>query len=90
MESKTTEKFRKCFIGLPKNVQNEAIKTFKLWKANPFAKNLKFKKIHGSNDIYSVRIGINWRSIGVKEEDEITWFWIGSHSDYDKLIKKLK
>ena len=24
--------------------------------------------------------------LGVKENNTVTWFWIGSHSDYDKLL----
>ncbi len=90
MESKTTEKFRKCFESLPDIVQEEARKVYAKWRTNPYNEKLKFKKIHNKGDIYSVRIGLNWRAIGLKNEDKVIWFWIGSHSDYDKLIKKLK
>lgn len=89
MESKTTEKFRKCFESLPNSVQEEARRVYSKWKANPYDERLKFKKIHGKGDIYSVRIGLNWRAICTKTEDKVIWFWIGSHSDYDKLIKKM-
>lgn len=40
--------------------------------------------------VYSVRVGIRWRALGYREagprEDIVTWFWIGSHADYDKLV----
>jgi hypothetical protein len=40
--------------------------------------------------VYSVRAGIGWRAVGVmKNSDTIVWFWIGSHSEYDKLLKSL-
>ena len=26
---------------------------------------------------------------GVRKDNEIIWFWIGSHSDYDKLLSQL-
>lgn len=41
--------------------------------------------------IYSVRIGINHRALGVyrKETDTIIWYWMGSHADYDQLVGNL-
>ncbi len=40
--------------------------------------------------VYSVRAGIGWRAVGVmKDADTIVWFWIGPHSEYDKLLKNL-
>jgi len=30
-------------------------------------------------------MSIGYREIGVREE-EVIWFWIGSHADYDALI----
>jgi hypothetical protein len=48
---------------------------------------LQFKRIRG--DVYSVRIGLHFRALGKRSaEDEITWFWIGSHAEYDKLLKR--
>ncbi|MGI8504697.1 MAG: hypothetical protein ACR2LR_26735 [Hassallia sp.] len=39
--------------------------------------------------MYSVRIGKDWRAVGIKEEDVIIWFWIGSHSNYDNLLSQM-
>lgn len=39
--------------------------------------------------IYSVRIALGWRAVGVKEGEHMIWFWIGSHAEYDKLIALL-
>jgi hypothetical protein len=36
-----------------------------------------------------VRITIEYRALGVRDADEIVWFWIGSHADYEKLISRL-
>ena len=59
---------------------------YDVWQKDPYHPSLDFKQVHPKRPIYSVRIGIHWRAIGVKDDDTITWFWIGSHSDYDKLI----
>ena len=39
-----------------------------------------------SEDIYSVRIGLGYRALGLLEGTVVTWFWIGSHADYDRIL----
>jgi hypothetical protein len=51
---------------------------------------LQFKTIHQRLPIYSVRIGLHWRTIGVKRQDAVVWFWIGSHKDYDHKVEELR
>jgi hypothetical protein len=90
MKSELTDEFVKSFAGLPKRVQKTARKNYKLWKQNPSHPSLEFKKLNTKQAIYSVRAGIGWRAVGVmKNPDTIVWFWIGSHSNYDKLLKNL-
>lgn len=40
--------------------------------------------------VFSVRIGIGWRALGLKKDDTLIWFWIGSHSEYEKTLKKFR
>jgi hypothetical protein len=47
---------------------------------------LRFKLVHPTRPIYSVRIGLGYRALGVRDADTIVWFWIGSHDDYDRLL----
>ena len=37
--------------------------------------------------ILSVRIGLDWRAVCVRSGDKAIWYFIGSHADYDRLIK---
>jgi hypothetical protein len=39
--------------------------------------------------MHSARVGIGYRAVGVLGDDAITWFWIGSHADYDRLLENL-
>ena len=32
---------------------------------------------------------MDYRAVGVIKDNEIIWFWIGSHNVYDKLLRKL-
>ena len=89
MTSRTTERFRRAFQSLPPNVQRQARTAYRLWKQNPFHPSLQFKQVHSREPIYSVRVGIGWRAVGVRSEDEMVWFWIGSHADFDDLISRM-
>ncbi len=33
-----------------------------------------------------MRVGRDYRALGRESDQYIVWFWIGSHSDYDKLV----
>jgi hypothetical protein len=37
-----------------------------------------------------VRVGLNYRAVGVRDGQDVIWFWIGSHAEYDKLIQQFK
>lgn len=89
MISKTTRHFRQRLVKLPKSIRQQAKEAYKLFKQNPNHKSLRFKKVHLIEPIYSVRINIDYRAVGILEGKEIIWFWIGSHKEYDKLLKQL-
>jgi hypothetical protein len=48
-----------------------------------------FKPVSQRQPIYSVRIGLNYRALGLIEATQIYWFWIDSHAEYDQLLKRL-
>jgi len=35
----------------------------------------------------SARINEDYRALGELRDDEVLWFWIGPHHEYDKLIR---
>lgn len=90
MKSKTTSDFWKCYKALPNEIREQAKKVYKLFNENPYHPSLHFKRIHSSRPIFSVRITVNYRAVGIITNEVIIWFWIGSHSDYDKLVKNVR
>jgi hypothetical protein len=90
MTSEITEAFRNCLRELPDEVRALARRTYFRWQFDPRHPSLQFKRIHSHNPIYSVRIGIHWRAVCVLENDVAIWFWIGSHAEYDALIKQMR
>ncbi len=89
MNSHVTEEFIERFAKLPAVVQAQARKNYQLWRTNPAHPGLQFKKVAGHADLYSVRVSLGWRAVGLVQSDSIYWFWIGSHADYDRLLKTL-
>ncbi len=86
MNSYLNEDFISCFIELPSSIQRQARKNYRLWKQNPYHPSLHFKRVQVRDSVYSVRVAKGWRALGWLDGDSITWFWIGSHADYDRLI----
>lgn len=90
MNSTTTEQFWKRYATLPAEVKTQAKEAYTLFMQDPYHPGLRFKRIHSTRPIFSIRVSLHYRALGIAEESEITWFWIGSHSDYDKLLKRLR
>lgn len=89
MTSLTTPRFWAAYRELPVEVRDAARKAYALFRENPQYPSLQFKKVHEREPVYSVRVTIAYRAVGLLENDTITWFWIGSHADYDRLLKSL-
>jgi mRNA-degrading endonuclease RelE of RelBE toxin-antitoxin system len=89
VKSRTTKKFRQALSKLPKQAQIQARTAYRQFKKNPNHPSLRFKKIHQKLPIYSVRVSRDYRAVGQMDRDTVIWFWIGSHTDYDKLLSSI-
>ena len=89
MKSIVTKSFRKEFNKLPKSVRKQAFKTYKLWQKDSSHPSLQFKRVSQRQPIYSVRVSLNYRTLGLLESDCIYWFWIGTHDEYDELLERI-
>ena len=86
MIHRASPKFWKFYQVLPQEIRELADRNYELLKRNPYHPSLHFKKI---GRIHSIRVGIHYRALAVAESDDIVWFWIGHHSEYDGLIGRL-
>ncbi len=86
MKNRRTREFRKRFEKLPSDVQEQAKASYRLFKKNPFYPSLHFECIDREESLWSTRIGLHYRAVGIKDEDTIHWFFIGSHEDYNRLL----
>jgi hypothetical protein len=88
--STTTAEFRRLLATLPADTQAQAYRAFDRFLEDPFDRSIEFKRLRGSRSLYSARIGLHCRALAEREGDRIRWFWIGSHADYDRIIRRAK
>ncbi len=76
--------FWKHYERLPPPIQRLATKNLELLKEDPQHPSLHFKKI---GRFRSVRVGLRYRALGVHIPEGVLWLWIGTHAEYDKLLR---
>jgi hypothetical protein len=89
MTSSVTEEFRQRLARLPAAVQEQAARAYALWRLDPYHNSLQFKRVSQRQPIYSVRVGLGYRALGLREDEHLYWFWIGPHAEYDELLRRL-
>ena len=89
MKSLTTERFRTLYGAAPEATKEKIRTAYRLWSDNPDHPSLRFKRVHVRQPIYSARIDLDWRVLGLREGDTMVWFWVGPHSEYERLLKRL-
>ncbi len=87
MKSRATRHFWKCYGRLPLDIQQRSRKAYQLWRKNPHHPSLHFKRVRETLPLYSVRVTDSYRVLGVLEDDTMIWQWIGTHDDYEALLK---
>jgi hypothetical protein len=76
-------KFWAYYNHLPEPIRHVADENFKLLKGNPRHPSIHFKNI---GRFWSARVGAHYRALAVQEGSDMVWFWIGHHTEYDRLI----
>ena len=64
-----------------------AVISYRLWRRDPRHSSLRFRRLQGSEDHFSVRIGDRYRALGRQAGEKKISVRIGTHSDYDRLVR---
>jgi len=89
MNSKTTERLRKLYAALPVDAQRQVRSAYHLFVQNPRHGSLQFKRVSPADStLYSARVGAHYRAIGVLEGDTVTWTWVGTHEEYNAIMRR--
>lgn len=81
---RATRRFWHCFEALPVHVKALARKNYELLRRDPRHPSLRLKKVAG---LWSVRVGRDHRALATEDEDGLIWVWIGTHEEYDRLLR---
>ena len=84
MKHRASKRFWATYDKLPASVQKLADTNFQLLKRNPHHPSLQFKRV---KEYWSVRVGLHYRALAVEIDGDIVWFWIGTHAEYDRLVR---
>ncbi|MGH2583961.1 MAG: type II toxin-antitoxin system RelE family toxin [Dehalococcoidia bacterium] len=87
MKHLTLPRFWSHYRRLPKEIREAADKSFELLKADPYHPSLHFKKVGRGKHLWSARIGTHYRALGLEMPEGIVWYWIGTHAEYDRLVR---
>jgi hypothetical protein len=60
-----------------------ARRAYRQFIADPFHKSLRFKKLAGHENIWSVRVTISVRAVAHRDGETVAWVWIGPHYEFD-------
>lgn len=85
MKHFATRSFWENYEQLPPNIQKMADDYYDHLKSNLRHPSLHFKKI---GKYRSVRVGFHHRALAVEISEGLLWFWIGTHDEYQRMIKK--
>jgi hypothetical protein len=89
VKSRATPRFWASYRDLPTEIKQAARKAYRLFRGDAHHPSLQFKKVHVREPLFSVRVTLGYRALGLLEGDEVTWFWIGTHAAYDRLLDDL-
>jgi hypothetical protein len=90
VNSRITSQFRQAFGNLPDLVQQQTREAYRQFQLDPNHPSLRFKKVHPQLPIYSARVSKSYRAVGQLEGDTVIWFWVGSHTEYERILSQLK
>lgn len=85
MKHLASPRFWAFYEDLSPDVRALADKNFALLKADPRHPSLQLKKV--AEHVYSVRVGLNHRALARERTEGLQWFWIGSHADYERILR---
>lgn len=89
MNSHATGRFWELNNQLPDDIRRAADTSYHLWRRNLGRPSRQFKRVHTKRPVWSVRITEGWRTTGVRDDDTLIGFWIGTPDEYERMPSQL-
>lgn len=81
--SRTLPEFWHHYDALPREIHERASKQYVIFEQNPRHPPLQLKPV---GEFWSARVNDAYRALAVREGNTFTWFWIGSHDEYERIL----
>jgi hypothetical protein len=82
---RATRRFWECYRRLPEEIQRLADRCYQLLRQDPHHPSLHFRQV---GRFWSARVGLHYRALAIQDGTDLVWFWIGTHSEYDRLLDR--
>lgn len=87
MNSRTRPSFWRAHARLDGVARIAARRAYQQFVQNPAHPSLRFKKLGGFTNAWSVRVNEQYRAVGERDGDTVYWVWIGTHNEFDRLFR---
>jgi len=78
------EDFWHLYHALPADARAKARQAYRLFLRDPDHPSLRFKKLKGTGDLWSIRFGSDYRAVCERFGDRVEWVWIGTRQSFGK------
>jgi len=85
MKHRASPRFWRHYRALPEEIQQLADRGYDMLLQDPRHPSLHYKRI---GRLWSARVGLHHRAFATERGGEIVWVWIGSHAEYDLLLRR--
>ena len=85
MKHRASPRFWRLYRALPQEIQQLADRGYQMLSQDPRHPSLHFKRI---GRVWSARVGLHHRTLAAERNEEIVWIWIGTHAEYDLLLRR--
>lgn len=81
--SRTLPEFWQHYEALPEDIRQRASKQYANFGQNPRHPSLQLKPV---GEFWAARVTDAYRALAIREGNTFTWFWIGPHDEYERLL----
>jgi hypothetical protein len=86
VRSTGNEEFWRRYYLLPEHVRAQSRQAYRLFMSNPDHPSLRFKKLNGPGDFWSVRFGGGYRAVCQRDGENVVWLWVGTRQDFGRMF----
>lgn len=84
MKSSGNSEFWRLYRRLPEHVRVQARQAYRLFISNSDHPSLRFKKLNGPGNYWSIRFGGGYRAVCQRNGEDIVWLWVGTRQEFGK------